>query len=445
MTLTLIREPNSQTLPDAGELLIKEARVKMRRRRLRYTVASLIVLVAGIVVWQGSGGTTHPTSPPRVKTSSPKNGSSTGPTNLAAITVLGGQSIDQVVPFGPRILWVWTTNEVKLSGGGQDIELTANAGKTWTNVTPPNLRVDGGSHWINGFFALSATRAWLIEGGAGKGPQTLETTSDAGLHWLRVGVLPPSGCSLEFVTAQDGTCSQLWGAGGSMPIGIYRTTDGGASWHKIFQSGASSASTSPGSIPFACDKSIYFENAAKGFVFFLCNGGTGAIIYETSNGGVTWAPQKVEEPSPVPLGGGGFTGLPVFNGLRGAVTYGGGSYSAIYVTSDGGRSFHPVYPPGKRLPWAIDLVTATQWRLTYQKEILETNNGGASWFDLTSDTVLMNPSYVKGAPPGGLVVFDNTNDGWLIENQYSSNSSLLRTTDEGRQWHKVRVPGTQKL
>jgi|GEM_PF-4291949 len=441
MTMTPVREAGRQALSDPTELLIKEARQKMRRRRLRFVVMALIVIIAAIAIWQASGGTTHPVSPLRVNASSPKGGSPSGSSNLTALPILSGQILSQVVPFGLNTVWVSTVDAVKLTGGGQGIELTTNAGKTWKNVTPPGLSVDGGTHWITGFSALSPTRAWVVYGGIEKGPQTIETTSDAGRHWSKVGVMP-AACSLQFVTSQDGTCSQLFGAGGSMPIGIYRTANGGASWHKIFQSGISSTSTTPGSIPFGCDKSLPFESATKGFALFWCNGGTGAIIYGTTNGGVTWAERNVVQPT-MPLGGGGFTGPPVFIGSKGAVPYGGGNYSAVFVTDNGGQSFHPVYPPGKPRQWAVDIISPSQWRLTYGKEILATDNGGTSWFTVTSNTVLRNTSYVKGAPPGGLVDFVSTSDGWLTEN--TVDSLLLRTNDGGHQWRAVAVPGTKKL
>jgi len=69
--------------------------------------------------------------------------------------------------------------------------------------------------------------------------------------------------------------------------------------------------------------------------------------------------------------------------------------------SNGGQSFHPVYPPGKPRQWAVDVISPSQWRLTYGKEILATNNGGTSWFTVTSNTVLRSDSYAKGAPPAG--------------------------------------------
>ena len=370
-------------------------------------------------------------------------GSSGDESYVAARTVLGGQSINQFVPIGSSTLWVFTQNDVKPTGGGQDIELTSNAGRTWTDVTPPGLSVDGGERWIASLMALSSTRAWVVYGGSeSTSPQFIDTTSDAGRHWSRVGEEPSSGCSIQFVTARDGTCSQLWGAGGSMSIGIYRTVDGGATWRKVFQSGDGTTASAPGSIPFACDKRIDFESASKGWVLFECNAGSGAVIYETTDGGVTWTERHVTPPSSVRAGGGGFTGPPVFVGLAGAVPYSVGNYSAVYATGDGGESFHLVHPPGTPRQWAVDIVSPTIWRLSFGREILATDNAGRYWFTLTSDTVLKSTSDARGSPPGGTVDFTSQSEGWLVENAYSPHSKLLHTTDEGRVWNSIALPGT---
>jgi photosystem II stability/assembly factor-like uncharacterized protein len=447
MTMTPLRRADTDGSSDSAELLIKEARVQARRRRLRYVVAAFIVFVAAVAIWLATGGVVHRTPPSRVGTSSPKGGAPTGSSNGSAPVVLGGQSIGRTVAFGPDTLWVFTANETALTGGGQGIELTTNAGRTWRNVTPPGLSVDGGSRWMGNFTAISPTSAWIVYGRIDSGPQFIETTQDAGRTWSKVGVLPgqPGGCELQYVNVKDGTCTVLGGAAGSMLIRIIRTTDDGAHWRRVFANTIGTTSATKGSIPFGCDKNVYFTSAEKGFTLFFCNGGSGAFVEESLNGGVTWLNRTVEQPSSVPEGGGGFSGPPVFAGLNGAVPYSVGTDSEVYVTENGGVSFHPVYPPGKPRQWMEDIVSPFIWRLTYGKTILGTDDGGRTWFTLTSDTVLQTHDYTKGAPPGGIVQFGSTSDGWLTENQYDMNSVLLRTTDGGRQWHKVIVPGTKKL
>jgi photosystem II stability/assembly factor-like uncharacterized protein len=180
-------------------------------------------------------------------------------------------------------------------------------------------------------------------------------------------------------------------------------------------------------------------------VLFFCNGGSGAIIYESLDGGTTWVERDVTPPSSVPEGGGGFMGPPVFDGRNGAIPYGVGHDSLVYVTHNGGQSFVPVYPPGKPQRWTVDIVTPSMWRLTHGKEILATNDAGKSWSTVTSNLVLETDVYVKGDAPGGTVVFTSKSDGWFLEDPEGLNPRLLRTSDGGRQWRELAVPGTARL
>ena len=141
--------------------------------------------------------------------------------------------------------------------------------------------------------------------------------------------------------------------------------------------------TPPGSLPFACDKTIPFNSSTTGWALFDCNYDD-ATLYETMDGGVTWVSRTVPTPRAYSEGG-GFVGTPTFSGRRGAVGYAGGRYSLVYVTTNDGLSFHRVYPPGKLRPWSINVLSATRWRLAFRNEILGTNNGGTTWFTVTSD------------------------------------------------------------
>jgi photosystem II stability/assembly factor-like uncharacterized protein len=396
---------------------------RLRKLRVRRHIAVIIAVCIGSV-----GGVALSAS------------GASGPT-ITASRIPTGQTVAQIDPFGTRVLWAWTQNQVALTGGGQEIELTDNGGTSWENVTPPGLRVESGDDWINGFFVLSPTRAWIDYGGVDKGPQTIESTSDAGRHWSIVGQLPQWYCGLQFTSANDGTCTVYAGAGGSMGIAIYRTVDGGAHWTHIFNSYMTPASlnkrTPKNSLPFECDKSIDFINATKGWALFYCNADQ-VIIYRTTDGGVKWTPCTTS-PASLKTEGGGFPSPFVLWGSYGAVGYEGGNYSVVYVTSDGGASFHAVSPPGRRRPWNVDVLTPRVWRLAYKTTIVATNDAGKSWLTIHSDanSVSKPLKYAASSPP---INFATDTRAWLIQN-----NELLRTTDEGEIWTKVPVPGTSQV
>jgi photosystem II stability/assembly factor-like uncharacterized protein len=417
---------------------MRRVRPLARRRRRHRTVALLVAVAPALVVWMVSvdPGQTSASNQQNSVGSSLRSSSSSA--HGIAKTVLGGQSLLQIWPVDDTTLWAFSQN---LGGGVQGIELTNDGGASWTNVTPPGLAVTGGANWINATFALSATKAWVAYGGVEKNPQTLLYTGDAGRRWTKVGVLPNYGCVPQFVTRSQGTCTAYEGALGSMTIVIYRTANGGASWRRIFDDHAEGLSgrSAPGSLPFGCDKRVEFTSVTRGWALFWCNGGF-ASIYETTDGGVTWIDRPATPPStPLPSGS-VFTGTPVLRGARGAVAFAGGENSIVYVTRDAGRSFTPVYPPGKVRSWYVDVVTPLIWRLACQDTILGTDDGGKSWFTVADDATrpIAGERYAPSSPD---IVFANHRQGWLTWS--SGNGDLLmRTTNGGRNWKTVEVPGT---
>jgi len=349
------------------------------------------------------------------------------------------QVLSKTVPVGANALWAFTQGESAKPGGVQDVDLTTDGGKRWSIVTPPGLRTYGGSHWILSIYALTPKRAWVVFGGVDNGPQWLDTTGDAGRHWTTVGELPPRSCSLQFVTPDDGTCTVYAGAAGSMGTEIYRTSNGGRSWRNIFSSYMTQASlnrkTPRGGLPFGCDKTISFTSGARGWALFYCNYDD-ATLYETTNGGVTWVSRAATTPKPYSEGG-GFVGTPKISGRRGAVGYEGGRFTLIYVTTDGGLSFYPVYPPGKLRPWSINVLSPTRWRLAFRNQILSTNSGGETWFTVASDAnEIVKP--LQYSSPNPDISFVTGSKGWLT----TQNHRLLRTTDGGRRWTLVKIPAT---
>ena len=227
------------------------------------------------------------------------------------------------------------------------------------------------------------------------------------------------------------------GAAGSMVITIYRTGDGGRTW-KMVSSNLSQVTNSKvlaGSLPFMCDKDIEFASPTRGWALFACNGGL-APLYETFDGGATWARRSVALP-PGSLDAGSYFQPKVQQfGKVAVVGLEVGSHTVVYVSTDGAVTFHPVAIPGAPRYWIVDAVSATTWRLVAGNHVLATDNGGTSWSTLTTN-VRFNLFGGYGSPTPPAVDFGTGQIGWVVET-----TSIWRTTDGGHQWSRVAVPGT---
>lgn len=364
----------------------------------------------------------------------------------------GEQSLQEVWVLGADTVWAWTQDQSGpiRGGGAQGIELTADGGVRWSDVTPPGLAVQGGKRWINGLFALNADDAWVAHGGLGAGaPQTIIATTDRGRKWRVIGPKPPV-CEVDFVTVSDGWCAAIGGALGSETVTLYRTTDGARSWQVV--SRTSPDARSPGGLPFGGDRNIDFATAEVGWAAFASPGGV-APLFETKNGGRTWIERNVAPPpqriGPPPHDGYGamFAGQPAMNGRFGAVGYSVdqriGARTIVYLTTNAGRNWRPVVPPGPGEPWLVDALTGRSWRLVYGSRILVTDDSGRTWHTIRTDHTFPALSYSFGSPTPPVVRFASDHVGWIVQQDpEASTSTLWRTVDGGRRWKQETVPGT---
>jgi photosystem II stability/assembly factor-like uncharacterized protein len=361
----------------------------------------------------------------------------------------GGQSLQEAWVLGADTVWAWTQDEIG-PAGAQGIELTTDGGARWSDVTPPGLAVQGAEHWINGLFALNTNDAWVTYGGLGAGaPQSIFATTDGGRKWRVIGREPP-GCELDFVAVSDGWCAEIGGALGSETVTLYGTTDGARSWQVV--SRTSLDSRSPGGLPFGGDKNIEFTTADVGWAPFAAPVGV-APLFETENGGRSWIERNVAPPprdvGPPPRDGYGgiFAGQPIINGRFGAVGYRiderVGTRTIVYLTTNAGRDWRPVVPPGPGKPWLVDALTGRSWRLVYGNRILVTDDSGRTWHTVRADHTFPALSYSFGSPTPPVVLFASDNAGWIVQQEpQTSTNTLWRTVDGGRQWHQVTVSGT---
>jgi photosystem II stability/assembly factor-like uncharacterized protein len=268
-------------------------------------------------------------------------------------------------------------------------------------VTPPGLSHAGRrlTTNINAADFVGPERAWIAYGpyGPPEGPQTLLTTSDGGRTWTRAG-RAPRNCDLQFVNPVDGWSVGIGGAAGSEFVTIYRTTTGGRTWRRASSNGTS---PTPDPIPFACDKSVTFTSPTDGFAASICNGG-GGYIYATSDGGSRWQ-RRLSLRSPVGgSDGAGFTAV-VAHGSDAAAGYTVQGYqttpttTVVYRSTDGGRRWTAVQPPGHPRGYQVSVVTPRVWRLVAGETVLSTDDAGRTWSRITANLPPGRPARPTGS------------------------------------------------
>jgi photosystem II stability/assembly factor-like uncharacterized protein len=349
------------------------------------------------------------------------------------------RTIRKAWPVGSRAVWEWT--ELPTRTIDDRVERSTDAGRHWADVTPPILARQSSRRSIGDLFALDPTHAWLTYGAiASYSAQTLVSTSDGGRRWRVVGPLPDrKGCEVQFVDADDGTCTFVGAAAGSSGVTVYRTSDGGASWRLM--SRVTPEHSTPGGLPWGCDKNVAFTSASSGWAAFTCAGGTRLPLYRTNDGGARWTPTTVQRPAGPLDDGFGFTAMPVvFSGGGGAagITV-GDARATIEVTRDGGTTWQAVSPPDPAHDWVVDPLSARRWILVGGDRMLVTNDAGRTW-----RPVLMNHGFGVlsegfGSPPTPVVDFVSRRVGWISVAE-SRSAGVWRTVDGGRRWTRLPTP-----
>ena len=265
-------------------------------------------------------------------------------------TIMGGRVADlAVVESDPRIFYVgvatggvWKTENAGITythvfrdeataSVGDVTVAPSNPNVIWVGTGEPNNRQS--SPWGNGVYrSLDAGRTWIHLG--------LEETH----HIARIQVHPRDP-DIAYVAA----VGQLWGP--NPERGVYRTTDGGQSWERILfvdeHTGAIDLVMDPGD-PRTLFAAMYQRRRrAWGFN----GGGPGSGIYRTTDGGASWT----ELTRGLPEGDKGRIGLDIYRGdgnlvfalveadARGAGQgFGGGGRNGLYRSTDRGEHWEQI-------------------------------------------------------------------------------------------------------
>ena len=207
----------------------------------------------------------------------------------------GGRVTDFAVePGHPERYWAATA-----SGG---VWKTGNAGTTWETV------FDGQGSYSIGCLAMEPGNPKVVWVGTGENNSQRSVsfgdgvyrTRDGGKNWDKIGLeesehigmiaIDPRDPDTVFVAAQG----PLWRSGGQR--GLYKTSDGGASWRRVLHVDDDTGVNEVHLDPRDPDLMYASSYQRRRHVWTLINGGPGSTIWKSEDGGETW--RKAEKGLP---------------------------------------------------------------------------------------------------------------------------------------------------
>ncbi len=185
-----------------------------------------------------------------------------------------------------------STYYVAAASGG--VWKTTNAGTTWTPV------FDKQSSYSIGCVAIDPNNPHVVWVGSGENNSQRSVSYgdgvyksvDGGRKWKKMGLarsehiakilIDPRNSNVVYVAAQG----PLWGPGGDR--GLYKTTDGGATWKAVLSISENTGVTDVVMDPRDPDVLYAASYQRRRHVWTLINGGPESAIYKTTDGGITW-------------------------------------------------------------------------------------------------------------------------------------------------------------
>jgi photosystem II stability/assembly factor-like uncharacterized protein len=265
---------------------------------VRCLVASLVV-IPWLHPW--GAGAVHPSGknrkPSRPHLTAPDTKKETSPLNEAALAGLKFRALGPAVASG-RIaaLAVDPRNRRRyfaaVASGG--VWKTTNAGVTWTPV------FDSQPSFSIGAVTMDPKHPFRIWVGTGENNSQRSVSygdgvyrsDDDGRTWRNMGLkdsehiarilVDPRDSETVYVAAQG----PLWRSGGDR--GLYKTTDGGQTWQRILDISPDTGVTEVVMDPRNPDVMLAAAYQRRRHVWTLIDGGPESAIYKTTDGGKTW-------------------------------------------------------------------------------------------------------------------------------------------------------------
>jgi hypothetical protein len=374
--------------------------------------------------------TTAPTTSPAPTTEpSPAVGQALALNKLHMLTASEGWATGMLVPAGGS----------PPPFGGQNVYRTFDGGAHWQDATPPGIST---GPFTTAYF-LDASHAWIAAGPPPSGESgpvsttfTVFRSQDGGQTWEPSEPVAISGGGpgvFSFPDPQHGWIMASLGAAMSHEaVAVFRTTDGGMHWEQVSLTSGMQGESTPGSLPFVCDKTGFaFSDASTGWAGGACPGAE-LFFYVSHDGGGTW--EAVMPPPPAGYAADifshcqcvvsqptflspqiGFVSIQIYEAQEGAT---------LYVTEDGGVTWAPrPLPATQLLAGGPDFVDAATGWLADGQQLYVTHDAGTTW-----DAVGALP--FSGQDLSGMDFVDASH-GWLL------GQGLYVTDDGGHSWSAI--------
>lgn len=352
---------------------------------------------------------------------------SVAPTPLSAATQQDAAPISLPLVDAPQLTQFHFVDEVNGWGATEtQVVRTDDGGVTWHNATPAAPAQFG---YAPSFF-LDAHNAWLLIPDPDFINGTLVRTNDGGVTW-NISAVPFAYGNLQFIDPQNGFALASLGAGaGSQPVAVYRTSDAGANWTRVYTNAPDDPSAND-SLPLSGQKyGLTFIDASRGWI-----GGNAPIdnfiyLYRTRDGGETWSEASLALPAEYQSAQTGNAAPQFFSQTDGILVVNlilpadPGFVTIVFRTTDGGETWTPgaAVPSGRPASFS-SFSDGVAWG---GAQFQVTRDAGQSWTPVASDV-----DFVASL---GSIQFASPLIGWALTVNEASDPALYKTTDGGATW-----------
>lgn len=336
---------------------------------------------------------------------------------------------------------------VSVDGGwvliGQQLYWTKTGGQHWINITPPNK----GQLMIQAVSFLDTQHGWLILTKTDKGGNVtyaLARTFDTGKNWQikELSLFEPGDVNslagavyLQFIDTNVGWLVIKRATSSNFSKGtLFKTMDGGDTWTQL-------------SIPIG--EPVYFVTNKVGWT---AGGATGNELYRTQDGGLSWHPQTIGRPLAPNTSQRKLYQLPTFvNAYEGVLpvilTDGNNTEVEFYVTQDSGQSWNLAthlsmsqeVAPGTHVPLAVFDIRNWLMIMPNSNRLFKKSGRSKTMRVISQDPMIAGITELDMVTPR--VGWAKYMSGRYIPALgYILETKLLRTNDGGQTWAVLKMP-----